>query len=79
MKRSLDYRNGVEDTRLMLINELHRRIGICGHCGKWKCAGKASHSQLPKHIPTVVLVDALERVVAERKGELTDIERSGNG
>ena len=66
-KRSLDYRNGVEDTRTMLLNELHRRVGLCFHCGKATCAGKNSGSNLPRAINTNTLIEALDAVVAERK------------
>ena len=27
---------------------LHAVVGICGHCGKRKCAGRKEHSVLPK-------------------------------
>lgn len=42
------------------IDELHKAVGICGHCGKLSCAGKQSHSKLPATIPTSVVIKAME-------------------
>ena len=30
-----------------IIDKLHEKHGYYGHCGKVKCHGKESHSQLP--------------------------------
>ena len=65
-KRSLDYRNGVEDTRTMLLNDLHRRVGLCFHCGKQDCAGKQSGSTLPAEIQTAELLSSIDSVVRDR-------------
>jgi len=42
------------------IDELHKALGICGHCGQLSCAGKQSHSKLPATIPTSVVIKAME-------------------
>ena len=34
--------------REAIVRRLHERIGICGHCGKRKCGGRADHSTLPE-------------------------------
>lgn len=36
-----------EDAKELIIMRLHERCGICGHCGKKKCAAKSSNSRLP--------------------------------
>lgn len=35
------------EVRERIVNRLHARCGICNHCGKKQCAGKAGNSRLP--------------------------------
>ena len=39
-----------DDYNQKFFHALHEIVGVCGHCGKRKCAGKASHSILPETI-----------------------------
>lgn len=43
-----------------LLQELHKLCGYCGHCGKHDCAGKQSHSTLPKQLGTDKVLAAIE-------------------
>lgn len=36
------------DIKERIVTRLHERVGICGHCGKKKCAGKNGNSWLPQ-------------------------------
>lgn len=43
-----------------LIHKLHEFCGICGHCGKKKCLGRQSHSQLPDKLSMELVLRAIE-------------------
>ena len=44
------------------VDALHKSSGICGHCGKKKCAGKQSHSTLPNRLSTDDVLAALNTI-----------------
>lgn len=46
-----------------ILNELHRQVGYCGHCGK-KSAAVNHHSILPESINTDVLISILDNIPA---------------
>lgn len=46
------------------LDALHNSSGICGHCGKKKCAGKQSNSTLPNRLNTDYVLAALETIKA---------------
>lgn len=54
-----------DDIKDLIITEMHKEWGYCGHCGKKECGGKASYSKLPqdKFIGTMILI--LERVFSK--------------
>ena len=41
------------------IDKLHEMVGICGHCGKRKCPGRAQHSRIPETISKWAIIDAI--------------------
>lgn len=43
------------------FKELHKLCGVCGHCGKPKCAHKSTHSVLPSTIAADDIFTAFER------------------
>jgi len=43
------------------INYLHEHAGICSHCGKAECHGKALGSKLPHMIDTEIVLQALTK------------------
>ena len=45
-----------------IIDDLHKRVGLCSHCGKTDCAGKASGSKLPGAIATAEILSSLQAV-----------------
>lgn len=57
-----------KDTRtigVQLLDELHKRVGICGHCGKKTCAGKAQYSILPDRLKKDDVLAAIREVTGE--------------
>ena len=48
------------DMHDLILFKLHGKAGICGHCGKQKCAGKLGNSQLPDTLSTQMVLDVLE-------------------
>jgi hypothetical protein len=66
-KRPLQFRNGIDTMRTMVLNDLHHRLGLCMTCRKVNCPDKASGSTLPPDIDTAVLIEVLNDV-AERYG-----------
>lgn len=48
----------VENVRDAVFAHMHEEIGVCGHCGTRKCAGRKGHSKLPESIPLDTLVAA---------------------
>jgi hypothetical protein len=53
------------------VARLHERCGICGHCGKKKCAGRQGYSILPAKL----LRDDVLAVLDELQVELSPIPR----
>lgn len=47
----------------VLVNALHDTHGICGHCGKKKCAGKQSNSTLPDTLPTRAVLSVIQQAI----------------
>ena len=45
-----------------IIDALHEKFGICGHCGKKKCYGKAGNSRLPNTLSTDDVLEIVNRV-----------------
>jgi hypothetical protein len=41
--------------------ELHNLCGLCSHCGKRACHGRASGSVLPEKLPRNDVILAIER------------------
>jgi hypothetical protein len=48
-----------------ILDQLHERAGICGHCGLKKCLGKKSHSILPETLKTSVVLAAIKAATGE--------------
>ena len=44
-----------------VIDALHERVGICGHCGKRTCPDRHAMSTLPKSIKMADLIGMLEK------------------
>jgi hypothetical protein len=45
----------------LLLAELHKAVGRCGHCGKKKCPMRSSWSELPPTIPTSAVIEAIRK------------------
>jgi len=52
----------VDEIKNKILNDLHNKIGLCGHCGKINCGGKSTNSILPDVISTDVLIEILEQI-----------------
>lgn len=50
-----------------ITDELHKRFGICAHCGKKKCLGKQSMSRLPLRISVDDLFSVFAHVVESER------------
>lgn len=48
-----------------LLDELHERAGICGHCGNRKCLGKKQWSNLPDELKTDDVLAAIKAATGE--------------
>ena len=47
------------------LSALHETSGICGHCGKRFCAGRASNSGLPKTLNTEDAIAAMAVAISK--------------
>lgn len=52
-------------TAEQVLNALHEKLGVCGHCGKRNCASRKSWSKLPVKLDTDKVVSAIEEVFGE--------------
>ena len=57
-----DLRAKLDGAYEKIIDDLHKRVGLCSHCGKTDCAGKASGSKLPGVIATAEILSSLQSV-----------------
>lgn len=48
-----------------ILDYLHAKAGLCGHCGKKKCLGKRQHSTLPEILKTDVVLAAIKAATGE--------------
>ncbi len=55
----------LERTKEELFSELHNTVGLCRHCGKHLCAGRASNSYLPESISTEDVLQAIEVAISK--------------
>lgn len=46
-----------------LVDELHERAGICGHCGKRDCPDRSAYSKLPATLSLQTVLGAMEKVL----------------
>ena len=44
-----------------ILAELHAHCGVCGHCGKRGCVGRAGNSVLPMSLPRAAVLESIER------------------
>ena len=51
------------DPEIMFLDELHKRAGVCGHCGKRRCPERKSWSTLPETIPTKAVLAAFTKAM----------------
>ena len=50
-----------------ILSELHKILGVCGHCGKKKCAERPRNSVLPNALPTDHVLDIINRAALAAK------------
>jgi hypothetical protein len=48
-----------------ILDHLHERAGLCGHCGLRKCPGKKAHSILPETLKTSTVLAAIKAATGE--------------
>lgn len=48
-----------------ILDYLHERVGVCGHCGLKKCLGKKQHSILPETLKTKTVLAAIKAATGE--------------
>ena len=61
-QKNADLRAKLDGAYEKIIDDLHKRVGLCSHCGKTDCAGKASGSKLPGVIATAEILSSLQSV-----------------
>jgi len=52
---------GQEQIYDKIIDILHERFGVCGHCGKRLCEGRKENSTLPNKLPTSETLEVLRQ------------------
>lgn len=51
----------------LILNDLHKKFGYCGHCGRNTCVAKADdNSKLPATIPTRELLAILNEHIEDK-------------
>lgn len=48
-----------------ILDYLHDKTGLCGHCGLKKCPGKKQHSILPEALKTSTVLAAIKHATGE--------------